>query len=294
MTNVATNADADADSNASPAAALSIVVAAIQTNSSDDVDANLTQAAKYIKKAKTKGAELVALPECFALMPKYPAQLNQHAEAHGDGKIQNFLAQLSGDIGIWIVAGSLPLRGDEQRTFNSLLVYNAQGKNVARYDKIHLFDAELPRGEHYRESEYTMPGSECVLQDTPAGIMGLTICYDLRFPEIYRKLSAMGASCVVVPSAFTVPTGKAHWLSLLRARAIENSCYIIAPAQVGKHANGRKTYGHSLIIDPWGEIIAQRKTKPGIAVAKIESEKLARVKLQLPSLTHRRADLFPN
>lgn len=269
------------------------LVAAIQTNSSDDIDHNLAMVAEYIETAKTAGAELVALPECFALMPQHPEQFQQHAEVHSTGKIQRFLAQLSRRLSIWIIAGSLPLRSDEpNRIFNALLVYDDNGKNVARYDKIHLFDVQLANGEEYHESNYTKPGGECVVQDTPAGAVGLTVCYDLRFPEMYRKLMGMGATCLVVPSAFAVPTGTAHWQTLLRARAIENTCYVIAPAQVGMHANGRQTYGHSMIIDPWGEIIAQRETAPGVLFSTIDHDKLARIRLQLPCLSQRRSELF--
>ena len=269
------------------------LIAAIQTTSGDDIERNLDVIAGFVEAAKSEGAQLVVLPECFALMPKNSGQLRRSAEVHGEGKIQDFMAQLSRRVKLWIIAGSLPLRSDDAaRVFNSLLVYDDNGANVARYDKIHLFDVELSGGEHYRESDYTMPGGECVVQDTPAGAVGLTVCYDLRFPEMYRRLSAMGATCMVVPSAFTVSTGIAHWAPLLRARAIENCCYVIAPAQVGIHGSGRQTYGHSLIIDPWGEIIAQRKTDPGLLFAEIDREKLERIRSQLPCLSHRRPDLF--
>ncbi len=273
-------------------------VAAVQMTSGDDIDRNLAAAADYVEAAAAGGAQVVVLPECFALMPKNPQQLRECAEAHGTGKIQDYLAELSRRADLWIIAGTLPVRSDDHaRTFNTLLVYDNHGANVARYDKIHLFDVDLPSGEQHRESDYTMAGSECVVCDTPAGVVGLTVCYDLRFPEMHRKLSGLDATSLVVPSAFTVSTGAAHWLPLLRARAIENCCYVIAPAQVGAHNSGRKTYGHSMIIDPWGEVLAQGDGwpdgAPQVLFAEIDNDKLKRIREQLPSLSHRRADLFP-
>ena len=277
------------------------LIAAVQATSGDDIDRNLEAVAGYVETAGSEGAELVALPECFALMPKGKRRLRACAEVHGEGgegKIQQFLARLARRVGVWIIAGTLPIRSDDPaRIFNTLLVYDDHGANVARYDKIHLFDMALSEatvagGEAHRESDYTMPGDACVVQDTPAGAVGLTVCYDLRFPELYRKLSALGATSLVVPSAFTAATGAAHWTTLLRARAIENCCYVIAPAQTGRHSNGRQTYGHSLIIGPWGEVLAERKTAPGVLFAEIDGGKLERIRAQLPCLSHRRPDLF--
>lgn len=268
-------------------------IAAVQTTSGDRIDHNLAVAAGYVEEARAGGAQLVVFPECFALMAKGKSQLRACAEVYGDGKIQRFMRQLARRAGVWIIAGSVPLRSDDrERVFNTLLVYDDTGANRARYDKIHLFDIHLPNGEQHSESEYTMAGRECVAQQTPAGTLGLTVCYDLRFPEIYRRLSAMGATSLVVPSAFTVPTGGAHWAPLLRARAIENTCYVIAPAQVGKHSNGRTTYGHSLIIDPWGEVLAERRAAPGVLFADLDPGHLQRVRAQLPCLSHRRPDVF--
>lgn len=268
-------------------------IAAVQTTSGDHIDRNLEAAAGYVEEARAGGAQLVVFPECFALMAKGKSQLRACAEVYGDGKIQRFMRQLARRAGVWIIAGSVPLRSDDrERVFNTLLVYDDTGANRARYDKIHLFDMHLPNGEQHRESEYTLAGGECVTQQTPAGTVGLTVCYDLRFPEIYRRLSAMGATSLVVPSAFTVPTGGAHWAPLLRARAIENTCYVIAPAQVGAHSNGRTTYGHSLIIDPWGEVLAERRAGPGVLFADLDPGHLRRVRAQLPCLSHRRPDLF--
>ena len=217
------------------------------------------------------------------------------AEVHGDGKIQRFLAQLARRTGLWLIAGTLPIRSpDPKRVFNTALVYDDHGDNVARYDKIHLFDMDMAAdgGETHRESDYTAAGGECVLQDTPAGLVGLTVCYDLRFPELYRRLTSLGATALVAPSAFTAATGAAHWETLLRARAIENCCYVIAPAQVGSHPSGRQTHGHSVIIGPWGDILAMRERAPGVLLAEIDNRRLERVRAQLPCLSHRRPDLF--
>lgn len=271
-------------------------VGLIQMSSGEGVTANLAAAEGYIQTAVSQGAQVVLLPECFALMPKNVTQLRQRAEPaepHGSGQIQDFLRQLAVRLRIWIIAGSVPLRSDDpERVFNTLLVYNADGENVARYDKIHLFDARLPSGENHCESSYTLRGNRCVVVQTPIGRVGLSVCYDLRFPELYRALVAKGAGCLVVPSAFTVSTGKAHWLTLLRARAIENSCYVLAAAQVGKTGGGRITYGHSVAIDPWGETVALLKSDPGILIAEIDPARVQRIRAQLPSLAHRRDDLF--
>ena len=292
-------------------------IALIQTTSGDDIDANLARAAEYVEEARAGGAEIAALPECFALMPKNRAQLRACAEDHGDGKIQRFLADLARRAGIWILAGTLPLRADpdRERVFNSSLVFDPRGENVARYDKIHLFDADLRdakspaeneksaakspaenpssrENERYRESAYTAPGGECVVQPTPAGAVGLSVCYDLRFPELYRKLAALGATCFAVPSAFACATGAAHWETLLRARAIENACYVFAAAQVGAHSGGRRTYGHSAVIAPWGEVVALREDAPGILRAEIDAARVSEARARLPSWSQRRPQLF--
>ncbi|MGI9311029.1 MAG: carbon-nitrogen hydrolase family protein [bacterium] len=272
---------------------MSTKVAILQTTSGDEVARNLAAAAAQVEAAAARGAKLIALPECFALMPRSRAQLRERAEVYGDGEIQRWLAHWSRAADVWIIAGSVPLRSDDpMRVFNALLVHDPRGENVARYDKIHLFDAALSGAERYAESDYTMPGRECVVQPTAAGAIGLSVCYDLRFPEMYRRLAALGATVLAVPSAFALPTGAAHWEVLLRARAIENACYVIAPAQVGVHPNGRRTYGHSLIIDPWGEVIAQRADGVGAIFAEIDLRKVERARTKLPSLTHRRLDLF--
>ena len=211
------------------------------------------------------------------------------AEVPGSGPIQTFLADRSRRLGVWIVAGSVPLVGpDPKRVCSACLVIDADGRHVARYDKMHLFDVDMPDSdEGYRESAATVAGGETVVVDSPAGRLGLSICYDVRFPELFRSLSAQGAELLLVPSAFTQTTGEAHWSTLLRARAIENLCYVVAPAQAGLHANGRSTYGHSMIIDPWGVILDQRAAGEGIVIAEIDNERLARIRARFPVLQHR-------
>ena len=232
-------------------------VAAIQMNSGPDVEENLVQANGLIEQAVSDGASLVVLPENFALMPRQESDRMYVAEDEGSGPIQSFLAQQSKKSGIWLVGGTIPLKTTERTKFYaSCLMYRPDGELAARYNKIHLFDVAVSDVEAYKESEFFEAGATtsdnllCV--DTPVGRVGLTICYDVRFPELYRRLSSMGALLLSVPSAFTATTGRAHWQTLLRARAIENLAFVIASAQSGTHASGRETYGHSMIIDPWG------------------------------------------
>ena len=276
-------------------------VIAIQTNSGDDIDRNLTALAKHISRAchpdgrqqDDAGNQVVVLPECFGLMPSGISRLLQCAEKDGKGKIQDFLSRTAHENNVWILGGSVPMRSaDPEKITNSLLVYDNHGERVARYDKIFLFDVSLAGGEHYHESDYTLPGSRIEVVDTPAGKIGLSVCYDLRFPELYRRLVQRGAEILVVPSAFAYTTGKDHWMPLLRARAIENSCYVVAPAQFGQHNKKRKTWGHTVIIDPWGNIVAELKTGWGSVHSKIDREQLYRIRQQLPSLSHCRFDLF--
>jgi nitrilase len=211
------------------------------------------------------------------------------AERDGDGPIQQWLAQTAREFGLRIVAGTTPLLlPGEARMATSCLVYNAAGERVARYDKIHLFDVDLPnKDESYRESAHFAPGRTVVLVDTPAGKLGLSVCYDMRFPELYRQMSAAGADWFTVPAAFTVPTGQAHWHTLLRARAIENLCHVVAAAQGGLHANGRATYGHSLIVSHWGEVLAELPSGEGVITAHLSLEAQRATRRKFPALAHR-------
>ena len=276
-------------------------VIAIQTNSNDDIDRNLTALTEHIARAcqpdneqqDEAGNQVVVLPECFGLMPSSITQLLRCAETDGEGKIQKFLSRAAKQNNVWIFGGSVPIRStDPGKITNSLLVYDNHGERVARYDKIFLFDVSLASGERYCESDYTLPGNRLEVVDTPAGKIGLSICYDLRFPELYRQLVQRGAEILVVPSAFAQTTGKDHWMPLLRARAIENSCYVVAPAQYGQHNKKRKTWGHTVIIDPWGNTAAELKTGWGSVHSRIDPEQLRLVRQQLPSLQHCRFDLF--
>ena len=225
--------------------------------SSDDVQENLNKIEDLVKQASEAEAKMIFLPECCGFLQKHRTQLRQTAEEFGQGKIQETLSAYAEENKIWILAGSIPVRSaNPDKIFNTCVVYDQTGAVSARYDKIHLFDVELEGGERYAESEYTAAGSNLVTVATPVGRLGLTICYDLRFPEQYRSLVNQGAEILTIPSAFAVPTGKAHWHTLLKSRAIENLCFVLAPAQVGQHASGRRTYGHTIAYDPWGKTLA--------------------------------------
>lgn len=268
-------------------------IAALQMCSSDDPESNLALAAQLIDAARQQGASLVVLPENFSVMPATEADRRAFAEPEKEGRVQTFLSAQAREHGIWIVGGTVPLQAaDGVRINPACLVFDAEGRPVARYDKIHLFDVEVADGETYRESDAFEPGSpdsaNIVCVDTPVGRVGLTVCYDLRFPELYRCLVDAGAQILSVPSAFTATTGQAHWEALARARAIESQCYVVAPGQWGRHASGRQTHGHSLIIDPWGRIVDERGSGDGLVVADVDLEQLADIRRRFPALAHRR------
>src|SRR5215468_12068999 len=264
-------------------------VAAIQMTSGPEVAANLEQARVLLDEAAARGARLAALPENFSFMGLKDADKRAVAEADGSGPAQDFLAATARELRLWIVGGTVPLRaGADGRVAAASLVYDADGARVARYDKIHLFDVDIPgRAETYRESANVTPGTQTVVLDTPAGRLGLSVCYDVRFPELYRRLSASGAQLLSVPSAFTSPTGRAHWETLLRARAIENLCYVVAPAQSGFHPSGRETYGDSMIVDFWGRVLQRVPRGRGCAVAEVDLAAEASVRESFPALVHR-------
>jgi nitrilase len=266
-----------------------VKVAAIQMTSGSDVKANLEQARVLIEKAVEREARLAALPENFAFMGLQDADKRTVAEPEGAGPIQDFLAETARWLRIWICGGTIPLRGSSDgRVAAASLVYDADGRRVARYDKIHLFDVDIPgRSECYRESAHVAPGSTPAVVDTPIGRLGLSVCYDVRFPELFRSLSAAGAQVFTIPSAFTGPTGSAHWETLIRARAIENLCYVIAPAQSGFHPNGRETYGDSMIVDPWGQVLQRLPRGRGSVIADIDLARQTGVRESFPALRHR-------
>ena len=263
--------------------------AALQMTSGPDVPANLAQARLLLEEARAADAALAVLPENFAFMGMHDADKRAVGEAEGSGPIQDFLAETAQHLKLWVIAGTVPLRiAGDARVAAASLVYDAAGECVARYDKIHLFDVEIPeRAESYRESANMAPGKTPRVIDTPIGRVGLAVCYDVRFPELFRDLGAQGAQVFVLPSAFTAPTGRAHWETLLRARAIENLCYMIAPAQSGFHPNGRETFGDSMIVDHWGRILARLPRGRGCVSAEIDLGRQAEVRKSFPALLHR-------
>ncbi|MDD4914824.1 MAG: carbon-nitrogen hydrolase family protein [Methylococcales bacterium] len=266
------------------------ICAAIQMASGPQVSANLLEAEKLIAEAATAGARLVALPENFALMGMNEFDKLKACEQEGRGPIQDFLAQTAKKYNVWIVGGTMPLAANaEGKVRAACLVYDAQGQRVARYDKIHLFDVSLPdNSEEYRESDSVEPGDAACVLDTPFGRLGIAVCYDLRFPEFFRAMNKQQLDIIVIPSAFTAKTGAAHWEVLLRARAIENLCYVIAPNQGGFHKNGRQTYGHSMIVDPWGVVLDCYKTGAGFVCGNIDKTRLEKTRVSFPVLQHRR------
>jgi nitrilase len=249
------------------------------------VEANLTEAGRLIELAVEQGAQLVALPEHFALMGLRETDKVQARERDGEGPIQRFLSDMARRHRIWLAGGSVPLESPlPDKVYNSCLLFDDQGRRVARYDKIHLFNLDLP-GEQFREERTIHPGEQIVVVDSPFGRIGLSICYDLRFPELYRGMQPV--ELILVPSAFTETTGRAHWEPLIRARAIENLAYVLAPAQGGYHLSGRETHGHSMIVDPWGTVLDRLPRGSGVVVARAEPTYQARVRETLPALGHR-------
>lgn len=260
-------------------------VAAIQTISSTSVDRNLAVAEELIGSAADQGARLVALPEWFCFIGRDERDKLAIRERDGDGPIQSFLARIAARFHVWVIGGSLPISTTTaDRVRNSCLVYDDSGQRVARYDKIHLFGFEMG-DERYRESNTIEPGTALRAIESPFGRIGLSVCYDVRFPELYRALGAV--DLISVPSAFTVPTGQAHWETLLRARAIENLAWVIAPAQGGRHESGRLTHGHSMIVDPWGKVRACLPEGPGVVIGEIDPSYQAKMRAALPALHHR-------
>ncbi|KGP64181.1 apolipoprotein acyltransferase [Legionella norrlandica] len=261
-------------------------VALVQMVSSAKIVDNLECAEHYLIQAKEQGAKLIVLPENFAFMGRTEAEKLQIAESYGQGPIQQKMSELAKDLGLWIIAGTIPLKGQGSKVRSSCIVYDDGGLIAARYDKIHLFDVRVSEQEEYQESLTVEPGTDLALVDTPVGKIGLTVCYDLRFPELYQQLVQRGAQLFTVPSAFTAVTGAAHWEVLVRARAIENLCYVLAPNQGGIHENGRQTYGHSMIVEPWGKMLAQKQENQGIIFADIDLQRLQQLRKQFPCVEH--------
>ena len=262
-----------------------VKVAGIQMASGPNVSSNLTEAERLIAIAVEQGAKLIVLPEYFCMMGAKDIEKVSVRETLGDGPIQRFLSKMAREFEVWIIGGTVPLTSNyPNKVRNSCLVYNDKGEQVARYDKIHLFGLDLGT-EHYHEENTIESGDSIVVVDTPFGKIGLSICYDLRFPELYRAMGEV--DIIVLPSAFTETTGKAHWESLIRARAIENLCYVIASAQGGYHLSGRETHGNSMIVDPWGVVLDRLPRGSGVVIASINRDYQASLRKSLPALKHK-------
>lgn len=264
-------------------------VAAIQMATGMNVSANLLEAERLVSEAANSGARLVVLPENFAFMGKTDREQDTLKENDGDGPLQAFLGQTAARYGIWLVGGTIPMHADDaSKVRAACLVFNDKGDRIARYDKLHLFDVHLVEtDERYVESETIEPGQEVVVIKTPFGRLGIAVCYDLRFPEMFRKMLDKGVQIVAVPSAFTAITGKAHWEILVRARAIENLVYVVAAAQGGYHVSGRETHGHSMIVDPWGTVLAEAPRGPGFVSSSVDKDYLITVRRNFPTIHHR-------
>ncbi|KVL06921.1 carbon-nitrogen hydrolase family protein [Burkholderia territorii] len=260
-------------------------VAALQMVSTPDVARNLAEAGRLIAEAAGEGAHLVLLPEYFCFMGHRDTDKLALAEPYRDGPIQRFLSEAAQRHGVWVIGGTLPLKAPKpDRVLNTTLVFDPSGHEAARYDKIHLFNFEKG-DESFDEARTIRAGDTVVAFDAPFGRVGLSVCYDLRFPELYRRMG--DCALIVVPSAFTYTTGRAHWEMLLRARAVENQCYVLAAAQGGKHENGRRTWGHSMLIDPWGEIVAVRDEGASVVIGALDPQRIADVRQSLPAWRHR-------
>lgn len=265
-------------------------VAAVQMTSTRDISANLREAGRLVAEAASGGAELVVLPENFSFLGATDADRVAAIEPAGDGPAQHFLAQAARRYGLFIVGGTIPIRDGGERASSRSLLVGPDGKVAAHYDKIHLFDVDIPgrATERYSESATTLAGTRVVVAATPKARIGMTVCYDIRFPALFHRLSVLGTDIFVVPAAFTVPTGEVHWRPLLTARAIESLAYVVASGQWGEHDGGRKTYGHSLILGPWGELLAELPVGPGVISADVDMIQLAELRQRFPTVRHRR------
>ena len=263
-------------------------IACLQINSSNDYQANLATVSAMAREAAGQGAQFILTPEYALMMDGSGRVMRERAFAADGAPALGELQALVRELGVWFLAGSLTLRTDDERIANRSFLISAEGNVVATYDKIHMFDVTMPDGRVIRESSAYRPGDRAVLAETPWGRLGMTVCYDLRFPGLFRVLAQAGAQFITVPSSFQRQTGKVHWHALLRARAIENECFVIAPAMCGDHPGNRQTYGHTLVIDPWGEILAEGGEAPEIVYADIDPARVAKVRGMIPSLEHDR------
>ena len=270
-----------------------LTVACLQLNSGSDLQANVTTVCAMAREAAGKGARLIATPE-YALMLDGRGRVMREGALDADGgAVLAGMSELARELNVWVLLGSLTVRTAEERIANRSVLLAADGAVAATYDKIHMFDVTLPDGKVIRESSAYRPGDKAVIAATPWGKLGLTVCYDLRFPGLFRTLARAGAQLISVPASFQRQTGKAHWHALLKARAIENACFILAPAMCGDHPGDRQTYGHSLIVDPWGEVLADGGEAPGIVYGELDLARVAKVRRMIPSLEHDRDFLAP-
>ena len=261
--------------------------ACVQTNTSNEMAENIAVVSDLVRRARDGGADFITTPEAVLMIERGRKNIMAKSadEAHHAGLAA--FQELARETGAWLLAGSLAVTTDDERLANRSILLNPAGEAVARYDKIHMFDIDLPNGESYRESRVYRPGEDMVLAELPWGTLGMTVCYDMRFPHLYRDLAKAGADFLTVPSAFTRPTGQAHWHVLLRARAIETGCFVIAAAQCGTHVGERKTYGHSLVVGPWGEVLSDAgPDEVGVTFAEIDSDQVAEARSRIPSLQH--------
>jgi predicted amidohydrolase len=265
-----------------------LVAACIQLNNAPDIAANLERIEPMIRLARERGADFIALPENAALMIAGRTRLFANSPPESEHSAVAFFARMAQSTGAWILAGRIGVATGRDRLANRSFLFDPRGEVAARYDKIHMFDAVLSEKESYRESDHYSGGKSAVVAETPWGKVGLTICYDVRFPQLYRALAKAGANIIAIPAAFTVTTGRLHWHVLTRARAIETGCFVVAPAQCGEHDGRRQTYWHSLIIAPDGVILAEAGTEPGIIVAELDLAKVAEARRMLPCLEHDR------
>jgi predicted amidohydrolase len=267
----------------------SFTAACLQLRSAREVEPNIASVRDLARRARDRGADLIMTPEVTDMMEPKRDRVFAKARTETEHPMLAACREVARETGAWFLLGSAVTKlTEEPRLANRSYLIAPDGAVAARYDKIHMFDVDLENGESYRESRSYRPGDKAVLADLPWGRLGMTVCYDLRFPDLYRALALGGASFLSIPSAFTVPTGRAHWHVLLRARAVENFCFVFAPAQSGEHAEGRKTYGHSLIVAPWGEILAEAEDGPGFVTATIDTAKIAEARRAVPSLSHDR------
>ncbi len=271
----------------------SFTVACVQTNSGADMDANVEAAAALVRAAREAGADFIMMPENVGLMEQSSTVIRARAAPADAHPALEAFRELAREIGAWLLVGSLPVPSADGRVANRSFLVDARGEVVAHYSKIHMFDVDLPGGESYRESRTYEPGAAARIAETPWGGLGMTVCYDLRFPRLYRELAQAGARYLSVPSAFTKVTGEAHWHVLLRARAIENGCFVFAPAQCGRHYDNRQTFGHSLIVDPWGEVLADGGDEVGFITAEIDPGRIDEARAMIPSLQHDRPFAAP-